>query len=632
MNIRVLILFIISLSNAYSQTDSAVSIPLFEIKGYRLESFKSGEFSTIIDKSNTQRFENLGQVLSESNEIFIKSYGIGSIATSSMRGGSSSHTAVLWNGFNINNSLTGLSDLSLINTYFVDETKLSYGGASALWGSGAVGGAIHLRNSFQFGQGLSINSKYAIGSFSSESRNINLEWSGKKYVLGLGLSNNKAENDFEFQNPFTSDEKLRRLQHAGYMNNGLHGKAAFILSSKQLLSFNIWYQDFRRNLPGTFSSERSEATQRDQFLRLAAEWKNHFNDQTSLKTRAGYFNELVDYQDPLSNISSENRLHKIIFESEAQFRLSDRDILNPGFNNTVSIGVVDSYQGQELLNETAIFAAYHRKGGKIHFNVSGRQGLLNGTMLPLVGHSDILYQPLQDVKLRAKVSRDFRTPTLNDLYWEPGGNPDLRPESGYGLEAGLDFTKDFFKKSIELEYSGTLFSRLVNDWIIWYPNGVFWSPQNIAKVWSRGVENRFSLNYKSKHTDIKSTIFTNYVLSTNRSANQSEDIFDRQLIYVPMYSASWRIDGNSNGFLYAGSVSYNGYRYTSSDNFEYLDPFMLFNAEIGYRLENDKYNAQVRFGVYNILDEDYILIRNRPMPGRNFKLTLLINYLKPLKQ
>ena len=38
---------------------------------------------------------------------------------------------------------------------------------------------------------------------------------------------------------------------------------------------------------------------------------------------------------------------------------------------------------------------------------------------------------------KASVSRNYRFPTLNDLYFLPGGNPGLNSEKGVAYEAGL---------------------------------------------------------------------------------------------------------------------------------------------------------------------------------------------------
>ena len=70
----------------------------------------------------------------------------------------------------------------------------------------------------------------------------------------------------------------------------------------------------------------------------------------------------------------------------------------------------------------------------------------------------------------------FRPPTLNDLYWPTGGNPELRPEEAWEAELG------FIWEAPDLPgLTGELYYRETTDLIAWQPDetGLFWSPQNV---------------------------------------------------------------------------------------------------------------------------------------------------------
>lgn len=74
-----------------------------------------------------------------------------------------------------------------------------------------------------------------------------------------------------------------------------------------------------------------------------------------------------------------------------------------------------------------------------------------------------------NITAKASITRNYRFPTLNDLYFLPGGNTDLKRESGFTYEAGLSFAvgKD---NVYTLSGSASWFDQHVNDWIIWLPN------------------------------------------------------------------------------------------------------------------------------------------------------------------
>ena len=73
-----------------------------------------------------------------------------------------------------------------------------------------------------------------------------------------------------------------------------------------------------------------------------------------------------------------------------------------------------------------------------------------------------------NVMAKASVSRNYRFPTLNDLYFLPGGNPNLKNEHGFSYDAGVSF--DVVKNGIyKLSGSASWFDSYIDDWIIWLP-------------------------------------------------------------------------------------------------------------------------------------------------------------------
>ena len=67
--------------------------------------------------------------------------------------------------------------------------------------------------------------------------------------------------------------------------------------------------------------------------------------------------------------------------------------------------------------------------------------------------------------LKASTSRNFRFPTLNDLYFLPGGNPNLKRESGWTYDIGASFAVG--KEDVySLTGSVNWFGSYVKDWIL----------------------------------------------------------------------------------------------------------------------------------------------------------------------
>ena len=106
---------------------------------------------------------------------------------------------------------------------------------------------------------------------------------------------------------------------------------------------------------------------------------------------------------------------------------------------------------------------------------------------------DGLISPKGNIMLKASVSRNYRFPTLNDLYFLPGGNPDLKNEQGFTYDAGVSF--DVGKQGV-YKFGGGVnwFDSYIDDWIIWLPTTKgFFSPRNVKKVHAYGVEVKANL-------------------------------------------------------------------------------------------------------------------------------------------
>ena len=73
---------------------------------------------------------SMADVLTFNSSIFVKSYGRATLSTVSFRGTSPSHTQVSWNGMKINNPMLGMTDFSMIPSYFIDDASLLHGTSS----------------------------------------------------------------------------------------------------------------------------------------------------------------------------------------------------------------------------------------------------------------------------------------------------------------------------------------------------------------------------------------------------------------------------------------------------------------------------------------------------------------------
>ena len=243
------------------------------------------------------------------------------------------------------------------------------------------------------------------------------------------------------------------------------------------------------------------------------------------------------------------------------------------------------------------------------------------------------YDMSQRVTAKANVAKVYRVPTFNDLYWNPGGNPALLPESGYSADIGLAAKWTPAKSRTTLSGELSAFGRNVDNWIIWLPGPSYWSPRNIANVWSRGIETRGKMETRIGNVDVALGLLTSYVLSTSEAAKVENDAsVGKQLIYVPLYSGQADLTLTYKRLSGRYAMHYTGLRYTSTDNREFLEPFTLADASISYAMHGGKsWRMEWLAQGYNLFAEHYEAVQNRPMPLRHYMLGVRVLFNQPLK-
>ncbi|MCO5275228.1 MAG: TonB-dependent receptor [Flavobacteriales bacterium] len=606
------------------------------IQAPRLSDFTSGIKMQVLDSSTMAHYRtaSLGDLLRGESPVFIKNYGPGSLATASFRGSGAGHTAILWNGFNIGSPMNGQVDLSLVPAGIADQVRVQYGGAGALWGSGAVGGAVQLNDQPVFSRGLTVDAGASLGSFGDNRQQMLAEWSGAKWISSISAYRSAARNNFEYRNLELRGSPLERQQNAEFRQNGLVAATHLRINEGQQLHLHYWYQHNDRQVPATLLQAASTAEQRDASHRATAEWQRN-GARANSYVRAGWFDDRLDWHGAATDSAAQNRSRTFIAEAEMRLRISSTQRIDLGVNNTWADAISDGYPNRLHQNRTAAFAAYRigSRDQRSSAMASVRQEMVGGVPVPFTWTVGGEHAIAKVLSVKANASRLYRIPTFNDLYWVPGGDPGLLPESGYGGELGLHAKAGLSGDwAVHTEVTG--FQRLMDNWIIWLPSGVYWSPRNLMNVWSRGVEARGGITWKKRRTTVKLDVMTNYVRSTNERAKSANDAsVGKQLIYVPMYSGHGRITVGHGHVQASVGTDYTGYRYTSTDNLDFLPPYWLLNATVSCRIAKGRgYTADLLVQGYNLLGESYQVMLGRPMPLQSFNLGLQVHFNRPLRQ
>jgi len=611
--------FWLNVSGLCAQSDTLRALPPTEIIASQLRNRPSGAQSSTLDSAqlSLHQTENVADLLSKRSGINVKSYGLGSLASTATRGAGANQTAVVWNGFPLQSPMLGQLDFALLPTIFVDEMTLQYGGNSAGWGSGAIGGAVLLDNKTQFFNGLSTQVNVAAGSFGWQHYAAAVRYGDGRFAGSTRLFFEKAENDFSFQ--IHPDLPEKKQEHAALQQQGILQELFWNIKPGQELALRAWLQNTDREIPPTLVQNRSAATQADEFLRTSLHWKRT-GKALALQARAAFFSEKIDYRDELIGLESLTRFHTWMGEAEATWFLGQKFRLQSSLLQTYNRADAPAYENPPEQSRTALFAAIRREGKRWRAQLDGRLELADGDLVPFTPSLGAETDILNWLKIKGKIARNYRLPTFNDRFWRPGGNPDLLPESGWSEDLGLVFHGK--KERFRWEYSATGYHRRIENWILWAQKEgqFFFSPQNIAEVWSRGLEHRLDLNFHFSFGKITVSGGYDFTRSTNEKAIKSPSIeAGAQLFYTPRHRFFSEIAFHSGGFQITGFQQFTS---KVAGLNEPVPAFTVGSLRVQYGRAFGQWSGTVFLQIENLWDADYLVIERRPMPGRYFRVGL----------
>ena len=620
-------LFFISLGLKISaqQSDTIHSLEGVEIKADKISSFSLGLKVQKIDSTTLyiRQGASLATLLSEQSAVFLRSYGPGGVSTLSVRGTNSSQSAVFWNGINLTQPNMGMTDLSRISTFEFSDITLQSGGASALLGSGIIGGSLQLSNAMKFSTPLQSSVLLSGSGTGRMTGGIKLNTGNSRLVYSGSLVGEWNQNDFKYTD-FRGNRK--RLEHALSKSiSGIH-QLEYILNKKQRLSAGFWLQATDRQIPPTMTMDSSDQQQWDQAIRSNLQW-TYTGAKQSFLIRSVFVDEKEHFQSKKALIDDIYHINTAQAEFEYKRYFNKQITLGTGVTARVIRGDVPYYEGIKIRNEGSLWLAlayvHSQTGIKSVLNL--RQDFSEEFKIPFCPSINVEVPVSKRITGSFGVSRNFRLPTMNDRYWIPGGNPDLLPESSWNIQAGGAYT---YQKGENIQSRITLdiYSLFIDNLIQWVPGTEsIWSPQNVEKVWSRGVEISSKTDFQVYGFKGYFRFGYNYTPSTFRdNASNSSGVQNKQLIYIPLHKVVETFYAGKGRFYSMFCYSLTGKRYVQSDNKKSLPLNSLFDFYAGATFKTSKSGFRLQAEVRNLMNKTYQSILYYPEPGISFSINLLI--------
>ena len=652
---------------AQAQDDVRRNIAIKEVTVYGQRPMKDiGVQRTRIDSAVLKENVSLSMadVLAFNSSIFVKSYGRATLSTVSFRGTSPSHTQVTWNGMKINSPMLGMTDFSMIPSYFIDDASLLHGTSSVNETGGGLGGAVRLSTKPAQADGFGLQYVQGVGSFKTFDEFLRLTYGDDHWQLSTRAVYSSSPNDYKYRNRDKKeniyDDEMNiigsyypteRNRSGSYKDLHLLQEVYYNTGHGDRFGLNAWYINSNRELQ-MLTTDYGDAAdfdnrQREHTFRGVLSW-DHLRSDWKLAAKAGYIHTWMAYdyeRDPGNGIMqtmtrSRSRINTFYGQADGEYYL-DKWLFTASL--TAHQHMVESRDKNIILQQgnkavvgydtnrmelSSSLSAKWRPSDRVGVSAVLREELFGDTFSPLIPalFVDGVISQRGNIMAKASLSRNYRFPTLNDLYFLPGGNPDLRPERGWTYDAGLSFAVG--RDGVySLSGSASWFDSYISDWILWLPTTKgFFSPRNVKDVHAYGVELQSSLEVAlspSMQLTLDGTYSWTPSINEGEPMSPADKSVGKQLPYVPEHTATLtgRLTWRSWSLLY--KWNYYSKRYTMSSNdlslSGTLPTYFMNNVTLEKGLSFAWADLSLKLAVNNLFDEEYLSVLSRPMPGINFE-------------
>ena len=638
----------------------------------------------MLEKLNTH---SVADALRYFSGIQLKDYGgVGGIKTVNIRSMGTHHLGISYDGVALGNAQNGQIDLGQFSLDNVEEITLYNGQKSAIFQPASDfgnAGSIYIRTKepeFRRYGGTGVRRyenthlRFKAQYGSSDMLRLSALWEQKlsetvSSSVSAGFLTASGKYKFRYERRYpdgttawdttavrqNGDIHAERIeanlygrlwqgswQVKGYLYNSARGIPGAIVN-------NVWRRGERQQDLNTFFQAAYDKSIGNKFatrwLAKYAYYNTHYvnRDSTQLpvdnryKQQEFYFSTanvlelLPNWSASLSYDFKWNKLNADIWNFAYPTRIS----------NLVSLATAIDYKhlkAQGSLLATFINDRYRKYGGTGARGYENSSAAANSSFFTL--HSSLQkltpavfvnVYPFRGTffSLRAYVKQSFRMPTFNDLYYTDMGNANLVPERATQYDVGFALNKHFTQGLVRhAEMHFDAYYNTVHDKIVAYPKGqqFRWTMLNLGKVHIKGIDVEAEADFKIGK-DLVATARAQYTYQDARDVTDPADsYYNDQIPYIPWHSGSAIVGLSYKNWDLNYSFIYAGERYDEQENilYNHMEPWYTSDLSLRYQfvVYSLKFIAQAE--VNNVLDQDYEVIVNYPMPGRNYTLSLTV--------
>ena len=637
--------------------DSVMSIQEVSVVGKKhAEIIKPQTLSGVqLSRLNSQ---TVADALRYFSGVQLKDYGgIGGIKTVNIRSMGTNHVGVFYNGIQLGNAQNGQVDLGRYSLDNIEEISLYNGQKSNIFQSAkdfASSSAIYIytkRPTFAPGKNYQVMVQMKTGSFGLA--NPSVVWNQRlsdNVTMSANAEYTYANGKYKFH--------YRRLQLNGDVaydttatrqNGDVEAVRAELGVYGRLRdgrwNINGYFYTSQRGIPGAIVNNvfRRGERQWDKSAFGQGAFEKKFSNVYSLKI-SGKF--AWDYSRYLRDDEKELYLNNHYYQKEVYVSVANLFAITDWWNVSASADLQWNAMDADLV-DFAYPTRWTELGAIATAVTLGRfnaQASLLGTFIQESARSRkaytagpnrhelspavfVNYSPFDSdwFEVYGFFKKIFRMPTFNDLYYTEMGNANLEPEYTYQYDMGFSVNRNLEHTFFDfVGVKADAYYNYVTNKIIAYPTGkqFRWTMINLGKVRIAGLE--VSGDVAAHIGKVNMKLHSQYTFQRARDyTDPSDSFYGDQIPYIPLHSVSVSYNANYRGWDFNYSFIYTGKRYNEQENnlYNFEPPWYTHDLSLSKELNVGQVRLRIVGELNNVFNQDYEVIHNYPMPGRNFRIT-----------